>query len=95
MERELSVTEAARNFSDVIARAHYRGESVRLTKNGRTMARIVPVEEESRPKTGAELAKLWGTPDRARLSPAEARALEADLNAARADLPPAEEKTWE
>ena len=95
MERELSVTEAARNFSDVIARAHYRGESVRLTKNGRTMARIVPVEEESAPKGGAELAKIWTAPERPRLSPAEARGLAADLKAARADLPPVGEKTWE
>ena len=94
MERELSVTEAARNFSDVIARAHYRGESVRLTKNGRTMARIVPVEEESRPKTGAELAKLWAAPEQPRLTPAEARGFEADLKAARTELPPVEEKPW-
>ena len=94
MERELSVTEAARNFSDVIARAHYRGESVRLTKNGRTMARIVPVEEESTPRTGAELAKLWTAPERPRLTPAEARGLEAELKAARAGLPPVEDKPW-
>lgn len=95
MERELSVTEAARNFSDVIARAHYRGESVRLTKNGRTMARIVPVEEAPAPKTGAELARAWTAPERPRLSPAEARGLEADLKASRSELPPVEERAWE
>ena len=95
MERELSVTEAARNFSDVVARAHYRGESVRLTKNGRTMARIVPVEEERPPKTGTGLAALWVAPERPRLTPAEARVLEADLKAARAGLPPLEERAWE
>ena len=96
MERELTVTEAARTFADVVARAHYRGESVRLTKNGRAMARIVPVEEFARPKTGAELAALWSDPGRPRLTAAEARALEADLKGARESLPPLKETSaWE
>jgi prevent-host-death family protein len=55
-EITLSVTEASRGFSDLISRVHYRGESATLTKNGRVVARLVPV---FRPLTGKELAKLW------------------------------------
>jgi prevent-host-death family protein len=95
MEREMTVTEAARNFADVVARAFYLGESARLTKNGRTVARIVPVEDAARPRTGAELAKLWADPERPRLSPGDAQALEADLKKARRTLPPVEATSWE
>lgn len=56
-EQTLSVTEAARGFSDLVNRVRYRGESAVLTKNGRPVARLVPVEPP--PITGAELAKRW------------------------------------
>jgi antitoxin (DNA-binding transcriptional repressor) of toxin-antitoxin stability system len=95
MERKMTVTEAARNFADVVARAFYRGESARLIKNGRAVARIVPVEEAVRFNTGTELAKRWADPNRPRLSPAEAEALEADLKEARRALPPLEATSWE
>ena len=95
MEREMTVTEAARNFADVVARAFYRGESAKLLKNGRVVARIVPAEEAIHFPTGAELARLWGNRERPRLSPAEARALEADLEAAKKALPPLEATPWE
>lgn len=55
-EITLSVTDAARGFSDLINRVRYRGESATLTKNGLAVARVVPVV---RPLTGSELAKLW------------------------------------
>ena len=91
----MTVTEAARNFADVVARAFYLGESARLIKNGRAVARIVPVEDGARRHTGVELAKLWVDPERPRLSPADARALEADLKEARRALPPLEATSWE
>ena len=56
-EQTLSVTEAARGFSDLVNRVRYRGESAVLTKNGRVVARLVPVEPP--PITGAELFKRW------------------------------------
>ena len=56
-EQTLSVTEAARGFSDLVNRVRYRGESATLTKNGRPVARLVPVEPP--PITFAELAKRW------------------------------------
>jgi antitoxin (DNA-binding transcriptional repressor) of toxin-antitoxin stability system len=59
MEREMTVSEAARNFAEVAARVFSFGESARLIENGRVVARIVPVEDAGRPHTGAELAKRW------------------------------------
>jgi antitoxin (DNA-binding transcriptional repressor) of toxin-antitoxin stability system len=95
MEREMTVTEAARNFADVVARAFYLGESAKLIKNGRAVARIVPAKEAVRLPTGAELAKLWANRERPRLSPTEARALEAAIKAAKQTLPPLEATSWE
>ena len=56
-EITLTVTDAARGFSDLINRVRYRGESATLTKNGRVVARVVPVVRGA--LTGAELAKRW------------------------------------
>lgn len=56
-EQTLSVTEAARGFSDLVNRVRYRGESAVLTKNGRAVARLVPAGPP--PITFAELAKRW------------------------------------
>ena len=53
-ERNISVTEAARNFADCVNRAHYQGTTFVLHKNGVPVARIVP--EERKPSTGRELA---------------------------------------
>lgn len=50
---EISVTEAARNFSDCVNRVRYQGTTFVLHKNGVPVARIVP--EEQKPKTGREL----------------------------------------
>ncbi len=71
----LTVTEAARGFSDLINRVHYRGESAVLTKNGRAVARIVPAGPT--PITGAELAKRLK--EGPHLSVKEANAFERDL----------------
>ena len=43
-EQAISVTEAARNFSDCINRARYQGTTFILHKNGVPVARIVPAE---------------------------------------------------
>jgi prevent-host-death family protein len=94
MDREISVTEAARTFADVVARAYYRGESAKLMKNGRPMARIVPVEKRDHPKSGTEIARLWNDPERMRLSAAELSDFEADLKEAQRKLPNTEERPW-
>ncbi|HUV68038.1 MAG TPA: type II toxin-antitoxin system prevent-host-death family antitoxin [Terracidiphilus sp.] len=43
-ETAISVTQAARNFSDCVNRVRYQGASFVLHKNGVPVARIVPVE---------------------------------------------------
>jgi prevent-host-death family protein len=78
-EQILSVTEAARGFSDLINRVHYRGESAVLTKNGRAVARIVPTGPP--PITGAELARRWK--ERPQLSSKEAEAFARDIEEGR------------
>jgi len=74
-EQTLTVTEAARGFSELINRVHYRGESAVLTKNGHAVARIVPAG--ARPITLGEFAKRWKPGSH--LSPEEAKAFERDL----------------
>ena len=49
----LSVTEAARCFSDCIGRVRYQGASFLLLKGGTPVAKIVPVE--SKPAKPAKL----------------------------------------
>ncbi|MFZ1086079.1 MAG: type II toxin-antitoxin system Phd/YefM family antitoxin [Terracidiphilus sp.] len=50
----ISVTEAARNFSECVNRVRYQGTTFVLRKNGVSVARIVP--EERKPRTGREIA---------------------------------------
>ena len=88
--RTLSVTEAARNFSDLVSRVHYRGESALLLKGGRPMVRVVPARS---PRTGRERAALW--PRLPQLSPAEADAMARDLADARAALRPVPPPQWD
>jgi antitoxin (DNA-binding transcriptional repressor) of toxin-antitoxin stability system len=50
----ISVTDAARNFSDCVNRAHYQNTTFVLLKNGLPMARLVPDRE--RVCSGRDLA---------------------------------------
>ena len=45
--RSISVTEAARNFSDCVNRARYQGVTFILHRNGVPVARIVPERKKS------------------------------------------------
>ena len=87
--RRISVTDAARNFSDLVSSIHYRGESAILLKGGRPMVKMTPAR---RPKTGRDLARTWGSLPH--LSPAEAERFEHDLGEARRSLPPLASK-WD
>lgn len=53
----MSVTEAARHFSDVVNRCVYRGESTLLLRSGEPVARISPAGGVG--VTGSEFAQLW------------------------------------
>jgi prevent-host-death family protein len=89
-ERTLTVAEAEREFAELIERVRREGESALLTKDGVAVARIVPVEP--RPLTGAELAEIWKRLPH--LSPEEADAFAADIEAGRRSLLPLRDP-WE
>ena len=63
MSKMVTVTEAARNFSDVVNRVFYRGESMELTRGGTVVARLVPAGGLEEPRLadagiiGSDLAK--------------------------------------
>jgi len=63
---EVSATEAARRFSDLLNRVRYRGESFEVVRGGEVIARLVPA---SQPRaTVTDLFALLGrlrTPDAA------------------------------
>ena len=53
MESKISATEAARRFSDLVNRVHYRGEEFLIERGGVAVCRVVPVR--SAPGTLAAL----------------------------------------
>ena len=88
-ETIISVTEAARNFADCVNRAHYQRQTFVLLKNGVPVARLVPVGEPD--CRGSDVAAAL---DGIELSPADARAWQRDLKAARKKPKPPRD-TWE
>jgi antitoxin (DNA-binding transcriptional repressor) of toxin-antitoxin stability system len=81
--KQITVTEAARNFSELVSRIHYQGDSALLTKGGKPMVRMTSVRQR---KTGGELAAIW--PNLPHLSLAEAESFERDLLESRRGVPP-------
>ena len=82
MKHTISVTEAARNFADIVSRVFYRGERFVLERGGRPVARLIPVPR------GGRLGDLAGLLEAIpRLSNEEAEALGRDLHEARESLP--------
>jgi len=56
MKSRISATDAVRNFSELMNRIRYRGESFIVERGGKPICEILPARP---PKfTGAELAKL-------------------------------------
>ena len=80
--KTMTVTEAARNFSELISRVHYRGESAMLLKGGNPVARVLPAH---RPRTGRDLAAIWGRLPH--LSAKEAETFGLDIEKSRRSLP--------
>jgi antitoxin (DNA-binding transcriptional repressor) of toxin-antitoxin stability system len=71
--RSISVTEAARKFSDCVNRAHYQGVTFILHRNGVPVARIVPEgQKQSVPahETPAASAREPGAVDSIASTPA-------------------------
>jgi len=56
MKSEISATDAARRFSEVLNRVRYRNETFIVKRGGEPVCEIVPVR--SKAVTGSELVKL-------------------------------------
>lgn len=82
-DTNISVTAAARGFSDLVNRVRYLGESAVLVKNGTPVARIAPfVPEPKRPSAGDLARRLLAL----QLPPEERDRFAVDLSLARATL---------
>jgi antitoxin (DNA-binding transcriptional repressor) of toxin-antitoxin stability system len=84
----LTVTEAARNLSDMVNRVYYQGYSFVLTRGKVKVAQLSPVKTLS----SAELARRWA--DRPRLAPGDAEAWAGELAVANADMMLPEGNEW-
>lgn len=85
----ISVTEASRNFTDCVNRAHYQKQTFVLLKNGVPFARLIPAGNPV--CHGGDLADALAAVE---LTPADARAWQRDLKAARKKLKPPRD-AWE
>lgn len=90
METTLTVTEAARNFSDLINRVVYRGDAAILTRNGKPVARLVP--EGLKKTTGRELAEFWRK--RVAITTEEADSFSNDLSKIRSEANRPQRDPW-
>ena len=88
--RRVSVTEAARNFADIVNRAYYRGETTVLMRNGMAVAHIAPAAPIGLP--AAEVLRRWKL--RRHLSPEEGEAFARDIEDMRKSVPPLHDP-WE
>ncbi|MGR3219120.1 MAG: type II toxin-antitoxin system Phd/YefM family antitoxin [Candidatus Anammoxibacter sp.] len=91
MDKAISVTEAARNFADIINRIYYTHESTTLLKSGRPVARIVPVAPSTCLARDFAAIHLESIPH---LSKTEATDFEEDLVTSKQKLLNAESK-WD
>jgi antitoxin (DNA-binding transcriptional repressor) of toxin-antitoxin stability system len=65
MTKAITATEAARNFSDLLNRVHYRGETFDIVRGGEVIARITGTTERRRATVQDLIAALEsaGEPD--------------------------------
>ena len=88
----ISVTEASRTFADCVNQARYRGTTFVLEKNGKPVARIVPMGQK--PARGQEIAAaLRKAVEDVHVGEDEATSWLHDLEQARGSMPP-QVKSW-
>ena len=90
MHQVISVTEASRNFSDVINRVYYQGQTYLLTRGGVVVAQLTG---SNKTLSAKELLNRWQ--DRPRLDPEDAADWEQDLADMRAAFTMPEEAPWD
>jgi len=59
----LNVAEAKKQFSDLLGRVAFGGETVVITRRGKPMAKLVPpdVREPEKKKPGSVVEESWGS----------------------------------
>ena len=57
--KKISATDAARSFSDVVARVHYRGEEFVVEKGGEAVCKISPEGQGAAKSTIGDLLGLF------------------------------------
>ena len=90
MHQMISVTEASRNFSDVINRVYYQGQTYLLTRGGVVVAQLTG---SNKTLSSAELLRRWES--RPRLDPDDAANWEQDLANMRAAFAMPEDAPWD
>ena len=88
----LSMCNTARNFSDVVNKVFYRGESMDLTRGGKVVARLVPAGAIETP-TGREVLAGWKT--LLHLSGEEAEAFASEIEKGRQSLNQIPTNKWD
>lgn len=86
-ETRITATELARNLSDILNRARYRGERFVIERNGEAIASVGPIES----KPGMTLAQLA---EYLREHPFPDEEFARDLEAVQAAQPKAEFPEW-
>ena len=84
-DRIVTVTEAARRFSDLVNRVFYRGETATLVRGGVPVARLTPPVPST--CSARDLARRWE--HLPHLAPDDAAAFASELEEGRRALPPA------
>ena len=59
MEHTIQATELARKLGDVLSRVRYRRDSFVIKRNGKPVARVVPVEPDADEATLGEALAAW------------------------------------
>ena len=59
MEHTIRATDLARNLGDVLSRVRYRRDSFVVWRNGKPVARVVPIEDETEDATLGEVLSIW------------------------------------
>jgi antitoxin (DNA-binding transcriptional repressor) of toxin-antitoxin stability system len=90
MEQIVSVTNAIRNFSHLINRVYYQGQSYLLTRGGVVVARLTAPKKYL---IGAQLAQRW--PDKLSLSAEEAANWESELTELQITVGAPAEVVWD
>lgn len=90
MPKTITVTEAARNFSNIINRVYYQGNTFLLTRGREVVACLSAV---NKPTTGAMFARHWQ--ERPRLDAEDAAHWEAEISELKAANESPVDSAWD